>query len=441
MISSNGEKRANGNGAAPEGAGRFMAELFDAHARMVLGLCRLILRDPVEAEDAAQQTFLSAYRSLLRGTDPRDPAAWLAEIARNECRARLRRRELAAVPSDDVEARAADLRDASDLADDRERMQVVTAAVADLPDRQREAVVLRDFRGLSYGELAQALAIPRGAVEGLVYRGRQHVRAALRRSWPATIVVPPSLRDALARLIPDFGGQAGAGAAGITAALGAKALAAPAAKVAAGVALALATVGATTVEIEHALVRPKAPPAQRAHPARPKPANLVVRADVSSGPVRERPHLSGPRGGANRSGSNEHQRDSGRRRVEDGENTSSGPGPAPAESSSGPGSGSDSESGSVAVTSSGSNGSGSESSGSTTSSASSGPGSGSSDDSVSVNSGPGSVESGGSSVSGSSGPSIDSGSSDSSGSSSESGSSNSGEPTTDSDSSSNSGPG
>ena len=43
---------------------------------MVYGVCRLILRDPVEAEDAAQQTFLSAYRALLRGTTPREPDAW-----------------------------------------------------------------------------------------------------------------------------------------------------------------------------------------------------------------------------------------------------------------------------------------------------------------------------------------------------------------------------
>jgi DNA-directed RNA polymerase specialized sigma24 family protein len=59
---------------------------------MVFGVCRLLLRDRVEAEDAAQQTFLSAYRALLAGQEPRDPSAWLGTIARNECRARLRAR-------------------------------------------------------------------------------------------------------------------------------------------------------------------------------------------------------------------------------------------------------------------------------------------------------------------------------------------------------------
>jgi DNA-directed RNA polymerase specialized sigma24 family protein len=58
----------------------------------VLGLCRVLLRHRQEAEDAVQQTFLSAYRSLLNGVEPRYPAAWLATIARNECRGRIEAR-------------------------------------------------------------------------------------------------------------------------------------------------------------------------------------------------------------------------------------------------------------------------------------------------------------------------------------------------------------
>ena len=61
-------------------AGERIAALFGEHVRMVFGVSRLLLRDPVEAEDAAQQTFLSAYRSLLAGQEPRDPSAWLGTI-------------------------------------------------------------------------------------------------------------------------------------------------------------------------------------------------------------------------------------------------------------------------------------------------------------------------------------------------------------------------
>ena len=56
---------------------------------MVYGVCRAMLRDVHEAEDATQQVFLSAHKAHLEGAVVRDPAAWLVAIARNECRARI----------------------------------------------------------------------------------------------------------------------------------------------------------------------------------------------------------------------------------------------------------------------------------------------------------------------------------------------------------------
>src|SRR5207248_3886039 len=81
-------------------AGAYVADLYQRHSRKVLGLCRMFLRDRAEAEDAMQQTFLSAYRSVLGGNEPREPGAWLSAIARNECwaRARARMREPLAEP-------------------------------------------------------------------------------------------------------------------------------------------------------------------------------------------------------------------------------------------------------------------------------------------------------------------------------------------------------
>jgi RNA polymerase sigma-70 factor (ECF subfamily) len=321
-----------------------VGELFDEHGPSILGLCRLILRDPVEAEDAAQQTFLSAHRALLRGTEPHEPAAWLTAIARNECRARIRRRELVVVPREDD---AVDRRDASDVAADHEQMKAVAAAIADLPDRQRAAVVLRDLRGLSNSEVAQTLAVEPAAVDALVYRGRQRVRRMLRRSWPATVVVPVSLRDALARLIPHFETSGGAGAT----LLGAKLLAAPVVKVAAGVAAAVLAVGATAVEIERAIVAPRES-TQHATPAAPHVARSA-RAKVV--PVSSHLHLpsashghlaTAPRHrGRDRGSRDDGDRDRGGRQPEPAETgSSSGPGPTPASSdqdvsvSSGPGS-------------------------------------------------------------------------------------------------------
>jgi RNA polymerase sigma factor (sigma-70 family) len=251
---------------AARDAGSRVAELFDAHARMVLGVCRVILRDPVEAEDAAQQTFLSAYRSLLGGTAPREPAGWLATIARNECRARLKSREPVLALVDGAAAR-----ETSDLAEERERIDVLTAAIAGLPERQRQAVVMRDLRGLSYAELADVLDVPPGAAEALVGRGRRRVRAVFRRARPSVAVIPASLRDDLARLIPHFEtATAAAGGAGI--------VGAGAAKLAVGVAAVAVAVGGS-VEVERPVVTPEA-----AHAA-PKVAKRHVRTHRLSKPI------------------------------------------------------------------------------------------------------------------------------------------------------------
>jgi RNA polymerase sigma-70 factor (ECF subfamily) len=143
---------------------------------MVLGLCRLLLRDPVEAEDASQQAFLSAHQALLRGSAPRDRSAWMAAIARNECRARIRARTreplaLPELPSDLPDPLAAAIR-AADL-------RAVWLALGTLPRRQRNALVLRELGGLSYHELGRALGVSHSAIESLLFRARERVRAFL----------------------------------------------------------------------------------------------------------------------------------------------------------------------------------------------------------------------------------------------------------------------
>lgn len=152
-------------------------ELYRQHARLVGGLCRALLRDRAEAEDAAQQVFLSAHRALLNGSAPREPAAWLATIARNECRARIRsgmRRPVA-----ELEVGVATAPDALAEAIRRADLGALWAAVAELPAQQRDALLLREFGGLSYEELSAALAVSSPAVESLLVRARQRLRRQL----------------------------------------------------------------------------------------------------------------------------------------------------------------------------------------------------------------------------------------------------------------------
>jgi RNA polymerase sigma-70 factor, ECF subfamily len=258
-------------------AGERIAALFEEHGRMVFGISRLLLRDPIEAEDAAQQTFLSAYRSLLAGQEPRDPSAWLGTIARNECRSRLRARQteplsLAQEPAGDELQRDVGR---------REEIQALCAALAELPPQQRDAVVLREFYGLSYAEVAAALGLTGAAVESLLFRGRKRLQEQLRpvRSALGVLTLPVTLRDSLAQALPGFG--AGAVSTGAGGAVLAKLVSAPLTAKLAAATLAIGTVGTVAggEQSKHVQKHRAAVPAHRLVPtrARPNPVSVAVR--------------------------------------------------------------------------------------------------------------------------------------------------------------------
>lgn len=213
MPLSSNASTANGRPAVPAPAGERLGALYEKHGRMVLGLCRIIVYDPQDAEDAAQQTFLLAYRAMLDGTNPRDPAAWLGTIARNECRSRMRARTDAPAPfPDHVPAGP----DPCDVASEKEDVRAVLLALSELSERQRQAVVLRSVYGLSYREVAKALGTSVASVETLIFRGRRRLSAAARPQIAAAqvlLVLPATPRGDLMRLIPGF--ETGAAAAGV----------------------------------------------------------------------------------------------------------------------------------------------------------------------------------------------------------------------------------
>ena len=232
-----------GDGAA----GVRAAALYDEHGRMVLGVCRMLLRNPHDAEDAAQQTFLSAYRSLLAGAQPRRPAAWLATIARHECLGRIRARMREPLP-DTAEA-VSELPDPLAAAVRRADLEALWRAIGALPPQQREALLLREFSGLTYGELAAALAVSEPAVESLLFRARRELRLRLRALAPAGLAPAAAVRAAL-----DW-----------TSSLPV------AAKVAAGAAAVGLVAGGTVVGVDPKLVRPGDASQVRASAARPMP--------------------------------------------------------------------------------------------------------------------------------------------------------------------------
>jgi RNA polymerase sigma factor (sigma-70 family) len=214
------EARAGPNGGSAEVR---VGTLFDEHAPMVLAVCRYLLRDPQAAEDAAQETFLSAHRSLLRGTQPRDPAAWLATIARNHCRHSRRRTPTA--PLD--EGTTGINLDPAEIVANRAEFSAVASAIAALPPRQREALVMRELCGLSYEQVAAAMSVSESAVESLLSRARRRLVETVGyvpRAARGALVVPASFREELSRLIPGLD-PAGAAAGVASGASGAAALA------------------------------------------------------------------------------------------------------------------------------------------------------------------------------------------------------------------------
>ena len=175
VLAPRDERRGVNEGEAPAVQ---IGRLYEQHQRMVGALCRLLLRDPVEAEDAVQQTFLSAFGSLIAGTVPRQPAPWLAAIARRECWARAAHRRRRPLPLEEAGDPAA----STDAFEDAIRSADVAAlwsAINALPRTQRKAFLMREFSGLSYAEVAVALGVTESAIESLLVRARRQLRDGL----------------------------------------------------------------------------------------------------------------------------------------------------------------------------------------------------------------------------------------------------------------------
>ena len=354
---------------------------------MVLAICRYNLRDPQAAEDAAQETFLAAHRSLLGGTTPREPAAWLATIARNECKRTGRTPRPA--PLD--EATTGSYLDPADIVADRADLSDVTGAIAELPDRQREALILREFCGLSYEQVAAAMSVSGAAVDSLLSRARKRLVEQLGeipRAAHGTLLVPAAFREELERLIPGLeAGGAAAGAGGLAAFTGfgsapvaAKIAATCAATVAIGIPVQSTLRGEEGKQVERPAAATVEPQRARATSMAGAPVVVDVRSSAPSAPtgvISEDDDSSGPGSGDSDS--------SGPGSGSDSTSDSSGPG-------SGDGSDSDSDSSGPGSGSSGSGSSGSGSSGS--GSGSSGSGSSGSGSSGSGSSGSGSDSSG-----------------------------------------------
>ena len=157
-------------------------ELLARHREPVFRLVRATTGDPHEALDITQETFVAAFASLARYDRERPFAVWVRQIALNKCRDWARRRRVRsfftrAAPLEDAFDVAGDAVPADVQAADRAELARVTGAIARLPARLREALVLRTVDGLSQAEAAEVLAVSEKTIETRLYRARTKLKA------------------------------------------------------------------------------------------------------------------------------------------------------------------------------------------------------------------------------------------------------------------------
>jgi RNA polymerase sigma factor (sigma-70 family) len=178
--------------------------LYEQYAKQIFRYCLHQLGSREEAEDAVQSTFLNAFRGLKRGVVPELESAWLFKIAHNVCLSRRRsswRRGRVESPHDfEVieEFAPAPTRQGEELIGLQDVLE-------GMPENQRRAILLREWQGLSYREIADELELSQAAVETLIFRARRSLAQGLQqapveqRSWRARL-----------RSILDLGGAVGA---------------------------------------------------------------------------------------------------------------------------------------------------------------------------------------------------------------------------------------
>ena len=153
--------------------------------RKIQGAIYRLIGSEDEARDLCQEAFLKAYRGLGGFKGEARFSSWLYQIALNLCRDRMRRRKgrtLVSLDALEADGQAPVLRDdttALDLALTRDLQRHVKAAVMALALDQREVIVLKEYEGLTFQEIADVLDLPVSTVKTRLYRGLDKLKERL----------------------------------------------------------------------------------------------------------------------------------------------------------------------------------------------------------------------------------------------------------------------
>jgi RNA polymerase sigma-70 factor (ECF subfamily) len=157
--------------------------------RPIYALAYRTLGRDEDARDVVQEAFLRAYRGLRGFKGQAKFSSWLYRITLNLCRDWIRRERRAPVvqvpegtdPVDLADQRASPAESVEDLVARREMSRAVARAMADLPEEQRLAILLKEYHGLTFQEIADMLNCPLSTVKTRLYQGLTMLRRRLER--------------------------------------------------------------------------------------------------------------------------------------------------------------------------------------------------------------------------------------------------------------------
>jgi len=160
---------------ARAGDTRAFERLYREHAGRVYGLCLRMMRDVQLAEDCTQDTFVNAWRALPRFETRSSLATWLHRIAVNVSLAKRRKSTpVEPLAEEEVEGVATEWTLETPV-----EVEEIEAAIGELPDGARDALVLHALYGYSHGEAAQMLGIAEGTCKAQLHRARKLLRERL----------------------------------------------------------------------------------------------------------------------------------------------------------------------------------------------------------------------------------------------------------------------
>jgi len=166
--------------AARRGDEQAFRDLYEAYREPIWRLITALVGDPVQAQDVLQNVFLKAFRGLAGFRFQSCLFTWIYRIARNECLNHIRKRDASIIPLQ-VIAGSSDEIDGTPVSDAQNaRRAALREAVARLPFKMREVIVLKYMQDLSYREMSRVLSCPPGTVASRLARALAELETRLR---------------------------------------------------------------------------------------------------------------------------------------------------------------------------------------------------------------------------------------------------------------------